>query len=136
MEWILSAIVYTIQILSIVFFAGIAPILVFFIKKNKKVLCVMFCLCLMVEIAGIFLLAKRPFWICPSEYNEYLSPEDKDTLIGLNSGVYSYRIPTIAACVFVKYADQNTIEVETYYLMFGHTEMSLSDDGIYSTKLR
>ena len=96
----------------------------------------MFCLCLMVEIAGIFLLAKRPFWICPSEYNEYLSPEDKDTLIGLNSGVYSYRIPTIAACVFVKYADQNTIEVETYYLMFGHTEMSLSDDGIYSTKLR
>ena len=90
----------------------------------------------MVEMVGIFFLAKRPLWICPSEYNKYLSPEDKDTLIGLNSGIYSYRIPIIATCVFVKYADQTTIEVETYYLMFGRTEMSLSEDGIYSTELR
>ena len=136
MELILSIVVYTIQILGIVFFAGIVPALVFLIKKNKKTFCVMFCLCLAVEVIGISFLMKRPLWICPPEYEKYISAEDQNTLIGINSGIYSDKIPTIAACIFVKNADQNNIEVETYYLMFGRAETSLSDDGLSGTKLR
>lgn len=86
-------------------------------------------LCLLIELLSIAHLANNPFLICPTEYCGFISEEDKQNIIGYNSGIYSKHIPVIPVCVLVKHADDVSIIVETYYLIFGHTEMIISDDG-------
>ena len=42
------------------------------------------------------------------------------------SFLLAHKIPV---CIVVKHADDISIVVETYYLIFGHTEMLIGDDG-------
>ena len=55
--------------------------------------------------------------------------KDKQNIIAFNSGIYSKQVPVIPVCIVVKHADDISIVVETYYLIFGHTEMLIGDDG-------
>ena len=86
-------------------------------------------LCLSIELLGIAHLANNPFLICQEEYREFVSEKDKQNIIAFNSGIYSKQIPVIPVCIVVKHADDISIDVETYYLIFGHTEMLIGDDG-------
>lgn len=55
--------------------------------------------------------------------------KDEQDIIAFNSGIYSKQVPVIPVCIVVKHADDISIVVETYYLIFGHTEMLIGDDG-------
>lgn len=97
--------------------------------EAKKVFMLLLLLCLSIELLGIAHLANNPFLICQEEYREFVSEKDKQNIIAFNSGIYSKQIPVIPVCIVVKHADDISIVVETYYLIFGHTEMLVGDDG-------
>lgn len=126
---VISLLIYAIQICVAVVIASVIPIFVFKKWKRKKMFVILFLLCLSIELLGIAHLANNPFLICPTEYREFVSEEDKQDIIGYNSGIYSKHIPVIPAYILVKHADDVSIVVETHYLIFGHTEMIISDDG-------
>lgn len=126
---IISLLIYAVQICIAVIIASPMPIIVFKKWKRKKVSVFLLLLCLSAELIGVAHLANNPFWLCQKEYREYVSKEDKQNIIAYNSGIYSRQIPVIPVCIVVKRADDISIVVETYYLMFGHTEMLINDDG-------
>ena len=97
--------------------------------EAKKVFMLLLLLCLSIELLGIAHLANNPFLICQEEYREFVSEKDKQDIIAFNSGIYSKQVPVIPVCIVVKHADDISIVVETYYLIFGHTEMLIGDDG-------
>jgi len=126
---IISLLVCAIQTCIAVIIASIIPIFVFKKWKRKTMFVILLLLCLSIELLSMAHLANNPFLICPTEYCEFISEEDEQNIIGYNSGIYSKHIPVIPVCVLVKHADDVSIVVETYYLIFGHTEMIISDDG-------
>ena len=125
----ISLLIYTVQICIAVIIASVIPIFAFKKWKRKKVFVFLLFLCLSIELLGVAHLMNNPFLICQEEYCEFVSEEDKQDIIAFNSGIYSKQIPVIPVCIVVKHADDISIVVETYYLMFGHTEMLIGDDG-------
>lgn len=126
---IISLLIYTVQICTAVMIASIIPVLVFKKWKRKKIFVFLFLFCLSIELIGVAYLANNPFLICQEEYREFVSEEEKQDIIAYNSGIYSKQIPVIPVCILVKNADDSSIVVETYYLIFGHTEMFIGADG-------
>ena len=126
---IISLLIYTVQICIAVIIASVIPIFAFKKWKREKVFVFLLFLCLSIELLGVAHLMNNPFLICQEEYCEFVSEEDKQDIIAFNSGIYSKQIPVIPVCIVVKHADDISIVVETYYLMFGHTEMLIGDDG-------
>ena len=98
------------------------------VEAKKSIYAIVIAL-LIKELLGIAHLANNPFLICQEEYREFVSEKDKQNIIAFNSGIYSKQIPVIPVCIVVKHADDISIVVETYYLIFGHTEMLIGDDG-------
>lgn len=127
--FVISLVAYTVQICAAVMIASVIPILVFIKWKRKKVFVFLLLLCLSIELTGMAHLANHPFFVCPEEYREFVSEEEEERIIGFNSGIYSKRIPVIPACIVVQHADDDSIVVETFYLIIGHTEMEITDDG-------
>jgi len=123
---IISLLIYIVQICIAVMIASVIPIFAFKKWRRKKVFMLLLLLCLSIELLGIAHLANNPFLICQEEYREFVSEKD---IIAFNSGIYSKQIPVIPVCIVVKHADDISIVVETYYLIFGHTEMLIGDDG-------
>jgi hypothetical protein len=123
---IISLLIYIVQICIAVMIASVIPIFAFKKWRRKKVFMLLLLLCLSIELLGIAHLANNPFLICQEEYREFVSEKDKQNIIAFNSGIYSKQIPV---CIVVKHADDISIVVETYYLIFGHTEMLIGDDG-------
>lgn len=126
---IISLLIYIVQICIAVMIASVIPIFAFKKWRRKKVFMLLLLLCLSIELLGIAHLANNPFLICQEEYREFVSEKDKQNIIAFNSGIYSKQIPIIPVCIVVKHADDISIVVETYYLIFGHTEMLIGDDG-------
>ena len=126
---IISLLIYIVQICIAVMIASVIPIFAFKKWMRKKVFMLLLLLCLSIELLGIAHLANNPFLICQEEYREFVSEKDKQNIIAFNSGIYSKQISVIPVCIVVKHADDISIVVETYYLIFGHTEMLIGDDG-------
>ena len=126
---IISLLIYIVQICIAVMIASVIPIFAFEKWRRKKVFMLLLLLCLSIELLGIAHLANNPFLICQEEYREFVSEKDEQDIIAFNSGIYSKQVPVIPVCIVVKHADDISIVVETYYLIFGHTEMLIGDDG-------
>ena len=126
---IISLLIYIVQICIAVMIASVIPIFAFKKWRRKKVFMLLLLLCLSIELLGIAHLANNPFLIRQEEYLEFVSEKDKQNIIAFNSGIYSKQIPVIPVCIVVKHADDISIVVETYYLIFGHTAMLIGDDG-------
>ena len=126
---IISLLIYIVQICIAVMIASVIPIFAFKKSWGKKVFMLLLLLCLSIELLGIAHLANDPFLICQEEYREFVSEKDEQDIIAFNSGIYSKQVPVIPVCIVVKHADDISIVVETYYLIFGHTEMLIGDDG-------
>ena len=126
---IISLLIYIVQICIAVMIASVIPIFAFKKWRRKKVFMLLLLLCLSIELLGIAHLTNNPFFIFKEEYREFVSEKDKQNIIAFNSGIYSKQIPVIPVCIVVKHADDISIVVETYYLIFGHTEMLIGDDG-------
>ena len=129
MQFIISIIIYGLQAGILILIAGVLPYLIYRWTKKRIVFVVALCLALIVEGSGIFILAKNPIWICPQEYQTYISEECKKQIIGFNSGIYSDYIPVFPICISVQYANSDSITVRTNYFLFGQTEMIITDDG-------
>ena len=126
---IISLLIYIVQICIAVMIASVIPIFAFKKWRRKKVFMLLLLLCLSIELLGIAHFPNNHFLICQEEYREFVSEKDKQNIIAFNSGIYSKQIPVIPVCIVVKHADDISIVVETYYLIFGHTEMLIGDDG-------
>ena len=132
MEMILSILTYGYQIIVILIIACIIPALVFMKWKRKKLFAILLLLCLSLELFSLHYLAYNPIWICPKAYREYVSEEEKRSLIAASSGVYNKYIPVVPVCIFVKYADDDSIAVITHYFAFGDREVEIGSDGLPS----
>ena len=129
MQYFISIIIYTLQAGILILIAGVLPYLIYRWTKRRLVFLVALCLALIIEGSGIFILAKKPIWICPQEYQTYISEECKEQIIGFNSGLYSSYIPVFPICISVQHANSDSITVRTNYFFFGQTEMIITDDG-------
>ena len=127
-ELFLTVFMYAVLILAVCIVAVVLSLCFPKGRKKSKNLC-MLLLCLAFEIAGLIILSCRPVLICPEEYRAYVTEEDRNEIIGYNSGLYSLNIPFVPLCIVVKSADDEEILVETRYFPFGHTEMAVNDDG-------
>lgn len=132
MEMILSILTYGYQIIAILIIASIIPALVFMKWKRKKLFAILLLLCLSLELFSLHYLAYNPIWICPKAYREYVSEEEKRSLIAASSGVYNKYIPVVPVCIFVKYADEDSVKVTTFYFAFGDREVEIGSDGLPS----
>ncbi|MBQ6076189.1 MAG: hypothetical protein IJK86_08600 [Lachnospiraceae bacterium] len=127
-EIILSVLMYILLVVFIALISAAVPFLVYRRWKNKKTFVILFCICLVIILGWLVHRVDHPFLIC-AKYEESITCEEKQRIIGLNSGVYSDSIPFIPVCIIVKNADEEEILVNTWYIPFGYTEMSITDDG-------
>ena len=134
-DTVLSALIYALQIIVILIFASIVPALVFIKWKRKKLFAILLLLCLSVELFSLHYLAHNPLWICPKEYKGYISGEEKQTILGYNTGIYSNKVPIIPVCILVRYADEDAVKVTTFYFAFGYREFGIGSDGLFNGDL-
>ena len=135
MEMILSILTYGYQIIVILIIASIIPALVFMKWKRKKLFAILLLLCLSLELFSLHYLAYNPIWICPKAYREYVSEEEKQTILEYNTGIYTKKVPIMPVCIFVKHADEDSVTVITSYFAFGHREFGIGSDGLFSGDL-
>lgn len=130
-----TLIIYAFQICIFLLIASLMPFLLYKEQKKKSVFIRWFIIFLLVEFLCLVRVAYNPFFICPEEYREFILEDDQRAIIRLNSGVYSLRIPVIPVCIIVKYADTDRIVVETNYIWYGKTEMTMtiSNNEFYFT---
>lgn len=134
-EFSLSLLIGLIQVGILALIAAVIPLGLLALKKSKRLAAGAFALCLAAVLCGAAALATHPVWSCPEEYAGYVSREEKDALLRVNSGIYSPQVPIFAAHVRVLYADETSVRVRTDYLFWGSTEMVLTDgDGFSLTK--
>lgn len=82
-----------------------------------------------VLIFGMVYAYLNPAFVCPEEYRQYVSAEDEEYLLRLWGGFYGHT-PLFATRISVIYADEETIQVEVAYSIFGSRVMSHGPDGI------
>lgn len=128
-ETVVRVISYTLLISAILAAASILPAIFYSKRKRKKAAALLLLLCLSVELTGLAYLAYHPFFVCPKEYRQFVSEEERRSLISFNSGIYSQSIPFVPVCVAVAHADEVEITVRTYYVPIGCTEMEYCADG-------
>ena len=128
-ELLLTVLMYAVLAAALLLIAAVISLCVPKARKSKKTFCRILLLCLVLETVSLFLLSRRPILICPEEYREQISEDEKQQIIGFNAGLYSGRIPFVPLCIVVENADEDEILVRTRYFPFGHTEMAVNDDG-------
>ena len=82
-----------------------------------------------VLIFGMIYTYLNPAFVCPDEYRQYVSAEDEEYLLRLWGGFYGHT-PLFATRISVIYADEEKIQVEVDYSIFGSRVMSHGPDGI------
>ena len=82
-----------------------------------------------VLIFGMVYTYLNPAFVCPDEYRQYVSAEDEEYLLRLWGGFYGHT-PLFTTRISVIYADEEKIQVEVAYSIFGSRVMSLGPDGI------
>ena len=126
---VLSAIVLLIIMIIAVVWLG--AIIVYFTvclwrRRIGKILLPLFAA---VVIFGMVYTYLNPAFVCPEEYRQYVSAEDEEYLLRLWGGFYGHT-PLFATRISVIYADEETIQVEVAYSIFGSRVMSHGPDGI------
>lgn len=126
---VLSAIILLIIVIIAVVWLG--AIIVYFTvclwrRRLGKILLPLFAA---VVIFGMVYTYLNPAFVCPDEYRQYVSAEDEEYLLRLWGGFYGH-MPLFATRISVIYADEETIQVEVDYSIFGSRVMSLGPDGI------
>ena len=126
---VLSAIVLLIIMIIAVVWLG--AIIVYFTvclwrRRIGKILLPLFAA---VVIFGMVYTYLNPAFVCPEEYRQYVSAEDEEDLLRLWGGFYGHT-PLFATRISVIYADEETIQVEVAYSIFGSRVMSHGPDGI------
>lgn len=126
---VLSAIVLLIIMIIAVVWLG--AIIVYFTvclwrRRIGKILLPLFAA---VLIFGMVYTYLNPAFVCPEEYRQYVSAEDEEYLLRLWGGFYGHT-PLFATRISVIYADEETIQVEVAYSIFGSRVMSHGPDGI------
>ena len=126
---VLSAIVLLIIMIIAVVWLG--AIIVYFVmllwrRRLGKILLPLFAA---VVIFGMVYTYLNPAFICPEEYRQYVSAEDEEYLLRLWGGFYGHT-PLFATRISVIYADEEKIQVEVDYSIFGSRVMSHGPDGI------
>ena len=126
---VLSAIVLLIIMIIAVVWLG--AIIVYFTvclwrRRIGKILLPLFAA---VLIFGMVYTYLNPAFVCPDEYRQYVSAEDEEYLLRLWGGFYGHT-PLFATRISVIYADEETIQVEVAYSIFGSRVMSHGPDGI------
>ena len=126
---VLSAIVLLIIVIIAVVWLG--AIIVYFTvclwrRRIGKILLPLFAA---VLIFGMVYTYLNPAFVCPDEYRQYVSAEDEEYLLRLWGGFYGHT-PLFATRISVIYADEETIQVEVAYSIFGSRVMSHGPDGI------
>ena len=130
---VLSAIILLIIVIIAVVLFG--AIIVYFTvclwrRRIGKILLPLFAA---VLIFGMVYTYLNPAFVCPDEYRQYVSAEDEEYLLRLWGGFYGHT-PLFATRISVIYADEETIQVEVDYSIFGSRVMSLGPDGIGEDK--
>ncbi len=126
---VLSAIVLLIiMIIAVVWFGVIIVYFVMLLWRRRigKILLPLFAA---VLIFGMVYTYLNPAFVCPEEYRQYVSAEDEEYLLRLWGGFYGHT-PLFATRISVIYADEETIQVEVDYSIFGSRVMSHGPDGI------
>ena len=126
---VLSAIILLIIMIIAVVWLG--AIIVYFTvclwrRRLGKILLPLFAA---VLIFGMVYTYLNPAFVCPEEYRQYVSAEDEEYLLRLWGGFYGYT-PLFATRISVIYADEEKIQVEVAYSIFGSRVMSHGPDGI------
>ncbi len=126
---VLSAIVLLIIVIIAVVWLG--AIIVYFTvclwrRRIGKILLPLFAA---VLIFGMVYTYLNPAFVCPEEYRQYVSAEDEEYLLRLWGGFYGHT-PLFATRISVIYADEEKIQVEVDYSIFGSRVMSLGPDGV------
>ena len=126
---VLSAIILLIIVIIAVVWLG--AIIVYFTvclwrRRIGKILLPLFAA---VLIFGMVYTYLNPAFVCPDEYRQYVSAEDEEYLLRLWGGFYGHT-PLFATRISVIYADEETIQVEVDYSIFGSRVMSHGPDGI------
>ena len=126
---VLSAIVLLIIMIIAVVWLG--AIIVYFTvclwrRRIGKILLPLFAA---VVIFGMVYTYLNPAFVCPEEYRQYVSAEDEEYLLRLWGGFYGHT-PLFATRISVIYADEETIQVEVAYSIFGSRVMSHGPVGI------
>ena len=130
---VLSAIV--LLIIVIIAVAWLGAIIVYFTvclwrRRIGKILLPLFAA---VLIFGMVYTYLNPAFVCPEEYRQYVSAEDEEYLLRLWGGFYGHT-PLFATRISVIYADEETIQVEVDYSIFGSRVMSHGPGGIGEDK--
>ena len=120
---VLSAIVLLIIMIIAVVWLG--AIIVYFVmllwrRRLGKILLPLFAA---VVIFGMVYAYLNPAFVCPEEYRQYVSAEDEEYLLRLWGGFYGHT-PLFATRISVIYADEEKIQVEVDYSIFGSRVMS------------
>ena len=126
---VLSAIVLLIiMIIAVVWFGAIIVYFVMLLWRRRigKILLPLFAA---VVIFGMVYTYLNPAFVCPDEYRQYVSAEDEEYLLRLWGGFYGH-MPIFATRISVIYADEEKIQVEVDYSIFGSRVMSHGPDGI------
>lgn len=126
---LLSAIILLMIVIIAVVWLG--AIIVYFVtriwrRRLGKILLPLFAA---VLIFGMVYAYLNPTFVCPDEYRQYVSAEDEEYLLRLWGGFYGHT-PLFATRISVIYADEETIQVEVAYSIFGSRVMSHGPDGI------
>ena len=126
---VLSAIILLIIVIIAVVWLG--AIIVYFTvclwrRRIGKILLPLFAA---VLIFGMVYTYLNPAFVCPEEYRQYVSAEDEEYLLRSWGGFYGHT-PLFATRISVIYADEETIQVEVDYSIFGSRVMSHGPDDI------
>ena len=126
---LLSAIILLMIVIIAVVWLG--AIIVYFVtrlwrRRLGKILLPLFAAVLIFSVVYAYL---NPAFVCPDEYRQYVSAEDEEYLLRLWGGFYGHT-PLFATRISVIYADEETIQVEVDYSIFGSRVMSHGPDGI------
>lgn len=97
---------------------------------KKKVALITLLVLLLVEIAGIVHITNHPTWHCPEEFEEYISEEEKEEILSVGRGLYSYRLPLFPVSVSVVSADENEIIARVLYFFFYSADWSFVPDDV------
>ncbi len=138
MELILRILAWAIQIGAVLLLAAFLALIVQVaeeaIRKKKvkfrlRLLIVFLVLC--VILAGF---ALRPPVICEEKLEARLTPEWRETVRSVSSGVYSWNIPLVPVCVQITGIEnfvigsemEHRVEFDVYYFCFGRLGMEYS----------
>ena len=132
MPWLLRVACYGIQIVGFGLIAALTAWLI--TRKRKKWFFLLLMVFLTAECAGAVYLSQNPIVTVPKEYKPYVTEADREAIQSYNSGIYSTNIPVFPVHIHVTAATDTEIRVRTQYLFWGHTEMSVTEDGPSLTK--